>query len=230
MFFTSNPTKFPATPAKIRARIRSYEKKLADEKRQTGMYHDGYGKRYLLAPLYMLLGDIEGCLEHLEWFQQEFPDSCSYAMQYLCWTLALLRSGDVESARIKLSQTMLSSIYVIPVMLGRDAKTVDTWVTSDEQGVWDDWDQHWVDMETVPQQIYDLWTDDEKKWAETEYDSKPFVALRERYVEIQRLKTEPGSGGSVILFAFIDCLLSSIGPPRARFCRVFCAAAVLVCW
>lgn len=41
---------FPTDPKKIRARIRSYERKLQKELDETGMIHDGYGKRYLLWP------------------------------------------------------------------------------------------------------------------------------------------------------------------------------------
>ena len=59
---------------KIRSRLRSYERKLLQEKRKFGYYHDGAGKRYQIAPLYMLLGDNEGALTAFEWFEQEFDD------------------------------------------------------------------------------------------------------------------------------------------------------------
>lgn len=38
---------------KIRSRLRSYERKLQQEKRKFGCYHDGAGKRYQIAPHYM---------------------------------------------------------------------------------------------------------------------------------------------------------------------------------
>ena len=47
---------FPKDPARIRQRIRSYERKLTDELGRP--LRDGYGKRFLLGPLYMLLGDL----------------------------------------------------------------------------------------------------------------------------------------------------------------------------
>ena len=46
---------FPKTPKTIRARIQSYERKLKQEL-ETGYGGDGYGKRYLPGPLYMLPG------------------------------------------------------------------------------------------------------------------------------------------------------------------------------
>ena len=40
----------PKTPQKIRERIRRYERKLRKEKEESGMIHDGAGKRYFLGP------------------------------------------------------------------------------------------------------------------------------------------------------------------------------------
>ena len=47
---------------KIRSRLRSYERKLRKEKEKYGWYDDGGGRRYHIAPHYMLLGDNEGAL------------------------------------------------------------------------------------------------------------------------------------------------------------------------
>ena len=48
---------------KTRSRLRSYERKLQQEKKKFGYYHDGAGKRYQIFPHYMLLGDNEGALK-----------------------------------------------------------------------------------------------------------------------------------------------------------------------
>ena len=45
---------------KIRSRLRSYERKLQQEKEKYGWYDDGAGKRYQVGPHYMLLDDNEG--------------------------------------------------------------------------------------------------------------------------------------------------------------------------
>jgi hypothetical protein len=50
---------FPTDPRRIRDRIRRYERALQREL-DTGYGRDGYGKRYVLGPLYMLLGDVDG--------------------------------------------------------------------------------------------------------------------------------------------------------------------------
>jgi hypothetical protein len=111
---------FPKEPKKIRQRIRRYERGLRKEYEKFGFIHDGFGKRYLLGPLYMILGDTPGAIKSFEWFEKTFPDDIGEPFQYLCWTLALYRSGDLEAAARKLRQTMLSNLYLIPHLLGSE--------------------------------------------------------------------------------------------------------------
>ena len=54
---------FPEDPKKLKSRIRSYERSLKQDPMD-----DGYGKRYLLGPMYLLLGDVDGALRHYAWF------------------------------------------------------------------------------------------------------------------------------------------------------------------
>jgi hypothetical protein len=50
-------TDIPVDPKRIRARIRRYERKLQQERRELGGYHDGAGKRYFMCgSLLRLLG------------------------------------------------------------------------------------------------------------------------------------------------------------------------------
>ncbi len=79
---------------KIRSRLRSYERKLQQGKKKFGYYDDGAGRRYLIGPHYMLLGDNEGALEAFEWFEQEFDDDVGEPGHFLCWSLALHRAGN----------------------------------------------------------------------------------------------------------------------------------------
>ena len=51
---------FPEDPKRIRARIRRYERSLRQEQKRFGHIGDGSGKRYLLGPLYLLMGDTKG--------------------------------------------------------------------------------------------------------------------------------------------------------------------------
>ena len=64
---------FPKDPKKIRARIRRYERALRKEYERHGFIGDGFGKRYLLGPMYLIMGDLAGALRSFGWFEEVFP-------------------------------------------------------------------------------------------------------------------------------------------------------------
>jgi hypothetical protein len=65
------------------------------------------------------------CPQIFAWFEETFPDDTGHPMQFLCWTLALYRSGQLEAAKQKLRQTMLSNLYFIPRLLGIEHQDLD---------------------------------------------------------------------------------------------------------
>jgi hypothetical protein len=174
---------FPTEPKKIRERIRRYERELRKEHEKFGFIRDGSGKRYLVGPLYMILGDTVGALRSFEWFEKTFPDDIGEPFQYLCWTLALYRSGDLEAAAQKLRQTMLSNLYLIPHLLGSEQAELDIWHASN-------WER--VDyLQDAPPEIYGLWDEEALQWVKETYHSPEFCQVRERFIEIyDQLKVE----------------------------------------
>jgi len=175
---------FPDEPKKIKARIARYERALREEQKRYGNIDDGYGKRYLLGPLYMLLGDENGAVRSFEWFEQTFPDDMGDPIQYLCWALALYRTGDIAGATRKLQETMLSNLYLIPHLLGEDQDELDIWHGTNiaEKGY----------LEYCPPEIWALWDDAALEWARETYDSDEFRRVRSRYIEIlEQLGSEP---------------------------------------
>jgi len=177
---------FPKEPKKIRERIRRYERELRKEHEKHGFISDDFGKRYLLGPLYMILGDTPGAVQSSEWFDKTFPDDTGEPFQYLCWTLALYRSGDLEAAAQKLRQTMLSNLYLIPHLLGSEPEELDIWHTSNFERK--DYLQY------APPEIWGLWDEEALQWVKETYDSPEFCQVRERYIKIyEQLKHErPG--------------------------------------
>lgn len=174
----------PKDPKKIKERIKQYERELRNEEKRYGAIHDGAGKRYWLGPLYMLLGDVAGALKSFKWFQERFPDDTGDPFQYLCWTLALYRSGDLAAASQKLRQTMLSNLYLIPHLLGLKQGILDIWHGSnlDEKSY----------LQYAPPQIFELWDEAARQWANDVYHGPELSQVRERYIEIHhQLKTEP---------------------------------------
>jgi hypothetical protein len=175
---------FPKDPKAIRSRIRRYERALRKEYQEHGFYDDGFGKRYLLGPLYLIMGDLAGALGYFEWFEQAFPDDVGEPVHYLCWTLALYRSGDMARASLKLRQTMLSNLYLVPHLLGLVQEELDIWYGSN----FDEKDY----LRYVPPEVYVLWDEPALQWARETYDSPEFHRVRARYIEIYRqLKSEP---------------------------------------
>ncbi len=172
---------------KIRERIRRYERKLREEKRTYGDYRDGAGKRYLLGPSYLLLGDTEGAMKSFRWFEAEFPDDCGEPGHFLCWASASWRAGDQEGAARKLKQTMLANLYIIPHLLGLEIVALDIWHgSSDEEPRY---------LQFIPDEYFLLWDENELAWAARLYHSLEFETIRTRYVEIHKeLKdTAPGA-------------------------------------
>ena len=115
---------FPTDPGRIRDRIRRYERALRKEL-DTGYGRDGYGKRYLLGPLYMLLDDLDGALVSFDWDAAAYPDDGGEPYRYLTWALALFRGGRPPEAVQKLYPIMLQNVYLVPVVLGHPPRRLD---------------------------------------------------------------------------------------------------------
>lgn len=177
-------SQLPKNPTKIRERIKRYERELRQEYKRFGAFDDSAGKRYLLGPLYMLLGDTKGALKSFAWFEQNFPDDMGEPEHSLCWTLALYRTGNIAAAEQKLLRTMLSNLYLIPHLLGLSQPELDIWHGSN------------IDrrdyLEYIPAEFLALWDDKALQWAKETYHSPKLSQVQERYIEIYRqLKDEP---------------------------------------
>jgi tetratricopeptide (TPR) repeat protein len=174
---------FPTEPKRIRERIRRYERALTREL-EMGYGGDGYGKRFMLGPLYMLMGDVEGALASFDWYEGAYPDDGGEPYQYLTWALALFRSGRKEEAATKLYQTMLENLYLVPHLLEQNPQPLAIWHGSNLE---------WLEYaDAVPNELLSLWDDAALQWAQ-EVSRHPAVVERvARYVAIHReLKTEP---------------------------------------
>jgi tetratricopeptide (TPR) repeat protein len=174
---------FPTDPKRIRERIRRYERALNRELEE-GYGGYGYGKRYLLGPLYMLMGDVDGALASFDWYEDAYPGDSGDPYQYLTWALALFRGGRMQEAFNKLYQTMLENLYLVPFLLGRNPQSLDIWHGSNLE-----WIEYAVD---VPQELLNLWDDVALQWAREVSEHPAVVEKVARYVAIHReLESEP---------------------------------------
>ncbi len=167
---------FPSTEKKLKQRISSYRRVLNKEKQTHNYISDGYGKRYLLFCLYLLLGDHLKSQEYLDWYEKEFADDAGEPVQLFCWAIILFRMGEENKARYKLAESMLSNLYVIPFILGRETKAYDMWYSSNYDEI--------SYLDYFPHQIIDAIDDDDREWMAGHYDSFIFQRIRKRHVEI----------------------------------------------
>src|SRR5712691_1526955 len=175
---------FPTDPRTIRARIRRYERALRQEQERFSCIRDGGGTRYLLGPLYLLLGDTAGALRSFAWFAETFPDDSGDPVHLLCWTLAWYRTGDMRRAAGTLRQTMLSNLYLLPRVLGREQDVIDMWHPSNRT------EKSYRDA--IPEAWLALWDPPALHWAHTVYQRASMQRVRRRYIAIyHQLQTEP---------------------------------------
>ncbi len=170
--------KFPKTEKTLKNRISSYKSSLLKEKKKFGYVHDGDGKRYLLFSLYCVLNDVEESKDYIEWYENEFSDDVGEPIQRLCWALILRRMGENVKARKMLAETMLSNLYIIPKLLGREIKENDIWHSTTDALI------GYVDY--LPKEVIASLSEAEIQWILEEYDSLDFCRIRSRFIEICR--------------------------------------------
>lgn len=183
------PFELPKEPKKIRERIKRYERIFRQEMGNYGSYSDGFGKRYFLGPLYLLMNDLEGAIKSFDWFQNAFTDDIDEPGHGLCWTLALYRNGEFEAASKKLKQTMLMNLFVIPHLLGLDITGTELEKVKEQEdttfkGVCFTREESFY-IEEIPSEYFSLWNDAELEWASSLYHSPEFKAAEARLIEIQ---------------------------------------------
>jgi len=172
-------SQFPEDPRKIKKLISRYERRLRKEYKSFGAIRDGYGARYLLGPLYMVLGDLPGAMRSFAWFKENFPDDIGEPFHYLCWTLALYRSGDVAAATLKLRHTMLSNLYLIPHLLGIEQEELSIEHGSNLE------EKDYVQNADPAMMV--LWDAPALQWVRETYQSRAFCRVRDRYIHISGL-------------------------------------------
>ena len=180
---------FPEEPKKLKERISRYKRQLKKGDR------DGAGKRYLVGPMYQLLGNLEGALEFYSWFQKEYDDDCGEPYMSLCWTLALLQDGQTQAAIKKLRATMFSNLYLVPHLLGEPIKTLDIWLGSN-------WE--WLDYaQEIPRELIRLWTEEDLEWVKKTYYGAVLENDRKQYIAINRKLNglPPGQERSALVMA-----------------------------
>lgn len=121
------------TPKQIeraKKKIADIKRTLAAEKRKFGCYDDSRGLRYLPTKYFIQLGDYEGGLTYLKWFNKNFPDDSGFPEFLFEWTIILFKTGKTKDAEQKAFQTFCSNPYWFDKFFGRPIKPLDMWHSS----------------------------------------------------------------------------------------------------
>jgi tetratricopeptide (TPR) repeat protein len=161
--------------------------------------NDNQGVRYLIAPAYLLKGDVGGAIREFEWYQKDYggdrllPDFC------LNWALALFLAGRYEEAAAKIRSTIFLNPYLIPLVLGQEPEVLPIWHWINLMGLdyaeeYLDWyEELWLENEEALSFLSFVWEDpairrDYKDWI---YYGAALKEMKEpghrrRIIELQR--------------------------------------------
>ena len=184
---------FPDTEKKLRSMISRYKSAFTKEKKDRGYVRDGAGNRYLLFCLYLVLNDLKKSQEYFVWYKKEFPDDVGEPIQKLCWALSLHRMKKDDEAKRMLAELMLSNLYLIPNIIGKDIQEYNIWHSSNYEQI--DYVQY------IPSEVRSKINETEIKWITLLYSSFEFRRIRKRYIEIynELLKTKEVSERTKLL-------------------------------
>jgi len=168
---------------KFGERATRLKRALANEQKKYRHIEDGAGKRYLIGPFYVLAGELKKALAHYGWYEKHCSDDVGEPIHYLYWALALYRTGETKKANVKLLETMLQNVYLLPILLGARPDSYDIW--------------HGSNMEQpdyiiqAPSEFLPQLSEQEHSWIAEQFDSFRFRRAREEYVSTYRaLKCE----------------------------------------
>lgn len=167
----------PVQRKRSRDRATRALRNLKEEEKRFGCIDDSAGKRYRVGPYFLLAGDLAKAGSAFEWFEERFPDDGGEPAFYLYGALTAYRQGDRAKARVRLLKAMLSNIYLLPHLTG---KAVDT------EGVWHSSNRVQKSYLEEVGEFLDEPTAEERRWMAAGWDSPPFKALREGYLETYR--------------------------------------------
>ncbi len=168
----------PETEKQIKAKITSYKTAFNKEKKMHGWISDGYGKRYLMFPLHLVLGDGKKAKEYIEWYDNEFPDDIGEPIQQICRALIHYRLGETEQATVALAKTMLMNIYFIPQLLGEKVPELDIRHCSNLE--YHDYFKY------VSQRLYDNIEDEEFEWMFDTFMSAEFQDILREFIRLRK--------------------------------------------
>jgi hypothetical protein len=122
---------------KLRDKIEKIKRTLTAEKRRLGGFDDSRGLRYLPMGLYVKLGDFDGGLKYLKWFDKNFPDDSGFPEFLFESTIVLFKTDNLEKAEEKALRAYFSNTFLYDKYFAREPKSLDKKTNSNTQDL--DW-------------------------------------------------------------------------------------------
>lgn len=159
---------------KFRERANRARRALLQEQKKCGFISDGSGKRYRVSVDFVLSGDLEKAEEFIRWFNEQFPDDVGEPAFLLYTAIIYFRLQEKKKARQYLLDTMLSNMYLIPILFDQPISELSMWHSS-----------NWEGAEYVGEiaELLDEPSDEERVWFKAEFESPLFTKIRNRYIE-----------------------------------------------
>jgi len=156
---------------------------LGHEQKKYGFIDDGAGKRYEIGPLFVLAGELQKAIDFFSWYEIFCAEDSGEPLHYLCWALALYRTGDLGQANTKLLETMVQNVYLLPTLLGTPPAPYDMWHSSSRENP--------GYFAEIPAEYIPELSEEEQSWIKTQLASFRFRRVLDEYVSTYHaLKTE----------------------------------------
>ncbi len=89
--------------------------------------NDNQGARYLVAPAYLMKGDLKGALKAFAWFDRHYAEDIPDPHFLMNWGLASFMAGHFEDAAMQLRKSLFANPYLVPLVLGRRPRKLGIW-------------------------------------------------------------------------------------------------------
>jgi len=110
---------------KIKDKIKRVKATLTAEKKKFGGFDDSRGLRYLPTGLYIKLGDFDGGLKYLKWFNKNFPDDMGFPEFLFESTIILFKTGHMKEAENYALKTYFSNTFLFDRYFTRQSMWLD---------------------------------------------------------------------------------------------------------
>lgn len=169
---------------RIKDKIEKIKRTLTSEKRKFGWFDDSKGLRYLPAELYVKIGDFDGGLKYLKWFNKNFPNDMGFPDFLFESTVILFKTGKLKEAEDTAMRTYFSNTFLFDKYFSRDLIQEDKKVNANYQQA--------VYLINFNHRHYQDDLLEFSNWLNKFIHSDKFIKIRNEFNEIEKqLETEP---------------------------------------